>query len=61
MEVSNGIQTSENAITELEARPNGAAAGQIALIALMLALLSSTAGVVYVTRYEPVKILSERN
>ncbi|MFQ8599457.1 MAG: ATP-binding protein [Oscillospiraceae bacterium] len=61
MEVSNGIQTSENAITELEARLNGAAAGQIALVALMLALLSSAAGVVYVTRYEPVKILSERN
>lgn len=59
-EVSNGIQTSQNAITELDVRLNGAAAGQIAGIALLLALLSSAAGVVFITRYEPVKILSER-
>ena len=59
-EVSNGIQTSQNAITELDVRLNGAAAGQIAGIALLLAVLSSAAGVVFITRYEPVKILSER-
>lgn len=37
------------------------AATQIILIALLLALLSSVAGVVFITRYEPMKILSERN
>lgn len=34
---------------------------QIILIALLLALLSSTAGVIYITKYEPMKILFERN
>lgn len=34
---------------------------QIALIALLLALLSSIAGVIFITKYEPMKILSERN
>lgn len=60
-EVSNGIQTSENAITELKVSLSGQAVGQIVLIALLLALLSSVAGVIFITRYEPVKILSERN
>lgn len=60
-EVSNGIQTSESAVTELDLGLSGTALGQIALIALLLALLSSAAGVVFITRYEPVKILSERN
>lgn len=59
--VSNAIQTSENAITKLDAYLSGPAIGQIALIALLLALLSSAAGVIFITRYEPVKILSERN
>ena len=61
IEVSNGIQTSENAITELKVSLSGQAVGQIVLIALLLALLSSVAGVIFITRYEPVKILSERN
>lgn len=34
---------------------------QIILIALSLALISSVVGVVYITKYEPMKILSERN
>ncbi|WP_052446677.1 ATP-binding protein [Candidatus Soleaferrea massiliensis] len=61
MEISNAIQTSENAITELNIQLSGPAIGQIAWIALLLALLSSAAGVIFITRYEPVKILSERN
>lgn len=60
-EVSNAIQTSENAVTKLDVPLSGPAIGQIAAIALLLALLSSAAGVVFITRYEPVKILSERN
>ena len=34
---------------------------QIVLIAVILALLSSVSGVVFITKYEPMKILSERN
>lgn len=34
---------------------------QIVLIALALALLSSATGVIFITKYEPMKILSERN
>lgn len=34
---------------------------QIVLVAMLLALLSSAVGVVFITRYEPMKILSERN
>lgn len=60
-EVSNGIQTSENPITELTVQLSGPAVGQIAVISLLLALLSSAAGVIFITRYEPVKILAERN
>lgn len=37
------------------------AALQICLVALGLALLSSAADVVFITKYEPMKILSERN
>lgn len=60
-EVSSGIQTSQSAITDIDVGLSGAAIGQIALISLLLALLSSAAGVIFITRYEPVKILSERN
>ena len=35
--------------------------GQISMVALLLAGLSSTAGILYITRFEPNKILSERN
>jgi len=34
---------------------------QISFIALCVAVLSSAAGVIFITRYEPMKILSERN
>ena len=34
---------------------------QIMLIALALALLSSSTGVIFITKYEPTKILWERN
>ncbi len=34
---------------------------QIVFVALFIAMLSSSVGVIYITRYEPIKILSERN
>ena len=60
-EVSSGIQSGQSTVTELDTRLSGAAIGQIAMISLLLALVSSAAGVIFITRYEPVKILSERN
>ena len=59
-EVSSGIQTSQNAVAAIDVGLSGRAIGQIALISLLLALLSSAAGVIFITRYEPVRILSER-
>lgn len=60
-EVSAGLQSNQTAVTELDVSLSGAAVGQIVLIALLLATVSSMAGVIFITRYEPVKILSERN
>lgn len=60
-EASTGIQTSENAVTEINVQLSGEAIGKIVSIALLLALLSSASGIIYITRYEAVKILSERN
>lgn len=48
-------------LKEIDVSLTPEAALQIMLIALALALLSSAAGVVFITKYEPMKILSERN
>lgn len=48
-------------LKEIDVSLTPEAALQIVLIALVLALLSSAAGVVFITKYEPMKILSERN
>lgn len=48
-------------LSEIDVSLTPEAVVQIALIALALALLSSAAGVIYITKYEPMKILSERN
>lgn len=48
-------------LSEIDVALTPEAALQIMLIALALALLSSAAGVVFITKYEPMKILSERN
>lgn len=48
-------------LKEIDVSLTPEAALQIMLIALVLALLSSAAGVVFITKYEPMKILSERN
>lgn len=58
-EMSTTVDESE--LPELEVRLDGKSAANIALIAMLLACCSSLAGVVFVTRYEPIKILSERN
>ena len=48
-------------LKEIDVSLTAEAALQIMLIALALALLSSAAGVVFITKYEPMIILSERN
>lgn len=52
---------SADAITEMNAELSSDAVLQIILLSLLLAGISSIAGIVFVTRYEPAKILSERN
>lgn len=42
-------------------RMTASTAGQISLIALLLAGISSAAGILYIARFEPSRILSERN
>lgn len=48
-------------LTELEVGLNANAVVQIVLISLALAGVSSLVGILYITKYEPMKILSERN
>jgi putative ABC transport system permease protein len=48
-------------LSELTIHLGADAVLQIILIAILLAIVSSIMGVVYITRYEPMKILSERN
>lgn len=45
----------------VQIRMTAAAAGEIGLVALLLAGISSAAGILYITRFEPSRILSERN
>ncbi|MDR0885293.1 MAG: ABC transporter permease [Clostridiales Family XIII bacterium] len=60
---SAGAPASDDAkpLSELSVHLDFDAAIQIILIAIMLAIVSSIMGIVYITRYEPMKILSERN
>lgn len=48
-------------LSELKINLNADAIMQIILISLVLAGISSIAGIMYITKYEPIKILSERN
>jgi putative ABC transport system permease protein len=48
-------------LSELTVHLGADAIAQISLIAFLLALVASIMGVIYITRYEPMKILSERN
>lgn len=56
---NNGSQ--EDLLSSLDVFMTPEAVAQIAGMALLIALISSTAGLIYILRYEPMKILSERN
>ena len=51
----------EESLEDVKIQLTGSAIVQISFIALMLAGVSSIVGIVFITRYEPMKILSERN
>jgi putative ABC transport system permease protein len=50
-----------NPLSELQISLNMDAIMKIILISFVLAGISSIAGIMYITKYEPIKILSERN
>ena len=50
----------QDAISALSVQITPEAALQTGALALALVLVSSMAGILYITRYEPMKILSER-
>jgi len=56
-----GNTNEQKPLSELEVNLNINAVIQIILISLALAGLSSIVGILYITKYEPMKILSERN
>ena len=59
-----GLQVSSSDVSEIKELPTALsshAMTQIILISLLLALIASASSVIYITRYEPIKILSERN
>jgi putative ABC transport system permease protein len=58
-----GVQTNTNAqpLTELNVNLNISVVMTIILISLLLVLVSSVAGISKITKYEPIKILMERN
>lgn len=59
--VAQNSSAQANPLSELRVSLNMDAVGQIALISLLLAGVSSFAGILYITKFEPMKILSERN
>ena len=63
MMVMAGAQTTAapQALSEIDVRLSSGAMSQIALISLLLAVLSSVVGIANITKYEPIKILMERN
>lgn len=56
-----GVDTDETPLSSIDVSLTFDTIAQITLIALLLALISSIIGVIYITKYEPIKILSERN
>lgn len=54
-------EAGENPLTSMEVSLTYDAIAQVTIIALFIGLLSSAAGLLYILRYEPMKILSERN
>ncbi|MCL2517529.1 MAG: ABC transporter permease [Oscillospiraceae bacterium] len=58
-----GVQTDSNAkpLTDLDVNLNLKVVMLIILISLLLVSVSSVTGIIYITKYEPIKILMERN
>jgi putative ABC transport system permease protein len=54
-------QKNNTPLSELDVTLGWDAALQITMIALLLAVISSIIGIIFITRYEPMRILSERN
>ncbi|MNJ02446.1 hypothetical protein D3C73_1624050 [compost metagenome] len=59
--VGTNSDTDLKPLSELHVSLSKDAAIQIIMISLILAGISSIAGIMYITKYEPMKILSERN
>lgn len=59
--VSIGAQTNAPKLENLNVYLNGEAILSITLIALLLGIISVSIGIIYINRYEPRKILTERN
>jgi putative ABC transport system permease protein len=55
-----GGNTPAEALRSMDVSMSAAAVGQIILVSLILAVVSSIAGIAHVTKYEPIKILSDR-
>lgn len=55
------FSTEAKPLSELQVNLNTDAVTKIILISLALAGIASIAGIMYITKYEPIKILSERN
>ena len=55
------FSTDAKPLSELQVNLNTDAVTKIILISLALAGISSIAGIMYITKYEPIKILAERN
>lgn len=55
------FSTEDKPLSELQVNLNTDAVMKIILISFALAGISSIAGIMYITKYEPIKILSERN
>jgi putative ABC transport system permease protein len=55
-----GMGTPAEALKEMDVNMSVQTIGQIILVSLLLAIVSSIVGIAHVTKYEPIKILSER-
>lgn len=56
-----GSSNVEDTVPKIDVSLSPKAIANVSAIALLLALMSSSVGILYITRYEPMKILSERN
>lgn len=61
MVLSSDVQSERPPISEIKVSLSYKAIIEISLIAMILATLASLVSIIYITKYEPIKILSERN